>query len=117
MWNDKDGNTLGTSTIQMKKSKSNLLENHELRLLQLWKKKEFGGWLSRLQNACIHRTRSNNKTVGKGSIPPKATMDVFQENYNYKGNNSQSTEEGKGDQTKNGSMLLQLWTLKHYASG
>jgi len=35
--------------------------------------------------------RSNNKTIQKGSIPPKATMDIVQEHYNYKGNNSQST--------------------------
>jgi hypothetical protein len=70
--------------------------------------------LSRLQNAFFHRIRSNNKTIGKGSIPPKATMDVFQENYNYKGNNPQSTEEGKGDQTMkwfNAFTTLNLETL------
>jgi hypothetical protein len=55
--------------------------------------------LLRLQNAFIHGPRSNNKTIGKGSIPPKATMNVVQEDYNYKENNSQSTKEGKGDQT------------------
>ncbi len=99
LWNDKGVNTLGTSTIQMKRSFSNnLLENHKLRLLQLWKIKELG-WLLRLQNAFIHGPRSNNKTIGKGSIPPKATMNVVQEDYNYKENNSQSTKEGKGDQT------------------
>jgi hypothetical protein len=43
--------------------------------------------LLRLQNAFIHGPRSNNKTIGKGSIPPKATMDVVQENY--KGSNPQ----------------------------
>lgn len=99
----------------MKRSISNnLLENHKLRRLQLWKKKEFEGWLLRLQNAFIHGPRSNNKTIGKGSTPPKTTMDVVQEDYNYKGNNSQSKEEEKGDRTMkwfNAFTTLNLETL------
>jgi hypothetical protein len=70
--------------------------------------------LLRLQNAFIHGPRSNNKTIGKGSIPPKATMDVVHEHYNYKGINSQSTEEGKADQTMkwfNAFTTLNLETL------